>query len=282
MLKMRVLFYVLTATIAAEASDPACRPFHEIYANGKALCESMFDEAFVYETDEEKAYTMWYFDAENPNDLTTALRGETVPDTCEIRGYQKETPGPEPEDFTECHPWQDYACCTQETTSSTDKLRKLYGPEYHWDRCGPLSGSCERFFVQEACFYECDANVGLFRRYNSTVYNASNPLHNDWEVYKMPIKASYCDAWFTACRNDMFCSSDNGSFFSCAHEYKATDESSNARLKAGAVAGIIIASVIAVALLVFVLFMVHRERAGKALFQPLSQVGNGIRSYMVT
>lgn len=24
---------------------------------------------------------------------------------------------------------------------------------FQWDRCGPLSQECERFFVQEACFY---------------------------------------------------------------------------------------------------------------------------------
>ena len=41
-------------------------------------------------------------------------------------------------------------------------MRDIYfGPFFHgmleenfqWDRCGPLSQECERFFVQEACFY---------------------------------------------------------------------------------------------------------------------------------
>ena len=40
---------------------------------------------------------------------------------------------------------------------------------YHWDRCGPLSPQCERFFVQEACFYECEPAAGLFRRYPTTL-----------------------------------------------------------------------------------------------------------------
>ena len=35
----------------------------------------------------------------------------------------------------------------------------------------------------------------------------------------MPIKASYCDAWYTACIDDKFCASDGGDFFSCAKEY---------------------------------------------------------------
>lgn len=39
-----------------------------------------------------------------------------------------------------------------------------YGDEYRWDRCGPLSQACERFFVQEACFYECEPSAGLYRK----------------------------------------------------------------------------------------------------------------------
>ena len=57
-------------------------------------------------------------------------------------------PHPQPDSFTECHPWKEQACCSQGTVESADKLRKSYGPEYHWDRCGPLSPECERFFVQ--------------------------------------------------------------------------------------------------------------------------------------
>jgi folate receptor len=42
-------------------------------------------------------------------------------------------------------------------------------------------------------------------------------------MYKMPIKASYCDAWHHACADDFFCGSDGGSFFSCAAEYEKCD-----------------------------------------------------------
>lgn len=39
----------------------------------------------------------------------------------------------------------------------------------------------------------------------------------------MPIQADYCDAWFTACRHDLFCAEDDGNFFSCAREYEVSD-----------------------------------------------------------
>lgn len=56
----------------------------------------MWDEAFVYDdSNMSTAYTMWYFDASNPNDATTQRRGDQVPDECLIRGFQKDRPGPE-------------------------------------------------------------------------------------------------------------------------------------------------------------------------------------------
>ena len=70
----------------------------------------------------------------------------------------------------------------------------------HWDRCGKLSQACERFFVQEACLYECDPNAGLFRKFNKTIYDKDNEDHNEWQMEGMPIKASYCDSWFDACK----------------------------------------------------------------------------------
>lgn len=185
---------------------------------------------------------------------------------------------------------------------SATKLNEGYGEEYHWDRCGPLSPECERFFVQEACFYECDPNAGLYRKYQPDVFDKNNPEHNEWQMSNMPIKASYCDAWFTACRNDKFCASDGGSFFSCAAEYKKVDEV--AKLQAeltlaqeqaaaaaaqagqavqtvqvgqadddgigtGPIVGFIVAGVLILALTSGSCFLVMRERAGKPLFGRL-------------
>lgn len=60
------------------------------------------------------------------------------------------------------------SCCAAETVASARVINEAYGAEYHWDRCGPLSDACEQFFVMEACFYECEPNAGLWRKYNDS------------------------------------------------------------------------------------------------------------------
>jgi hypothetical protein len=205
---------------------------------------------------------MWFFDHDNnPNDaitetlvnmgLITGLEAGEPLDQCYLAYFHKDGshhidngmhPTEEPDSFTECHPWSENSCCFQETVESAEKLNEAYGAGYHWDRCGTLSPACERFFVQEACFYECEPNIGLYRKYldpaqpnpfgvGGEVYNpACDPYaieyddtldcdHNTWQVSGMPIKASFCDAWWLACRNDYFCATGGGSYFSCAESF---------------------------------------------------------------
>merc|ERR1711862_197773 len=106
---------------------------------------------------------------------------------------------------------------------------------------------------------------GLFRKFHPSIYNESNPDHNEWQMHGMPIKASYCDAWFTACRKDKFCASAGGSFFSCAAVYKKIDQVAELQEKlkraeakvdsdgmdTGIVIGFISAGIVIFALLVF-------------------------------
>jgi folate receptor len=166
-----------------------------------------------------------------------------------------------------------------------------HGAEFHWDRCGPLSQECERFFVQEACFYECDPNAGFFRKWKSTVYDArcdeyaagydanyaqaTQCAHNTWQMHQMPIKASYWDAMYDACRKDLFCG--NGDYFSCAAVYKALDSQQQQGIVSddGIGAGFIILIVcLAIALMSFCIFtyiLVKKERSGKPLFGRLRE-----------
>lgn len=270
-LLLLLLFFLATLSVS-HAQE--CKTFAELYGDGRTLCNRIFGDSFEYSDDLENAYTMWFFDRDNPNDAVSRARNLSALDSCQIQYFHKTVPGPEPPSFTECHPWRDYSCCREETVESKETLRTSYGPEYYWDRCGPLSQACERFFVQEACFYECDVNAGHFRRYPPGVYNESDPTHNTWELYKLPIRGDYCDAWFEACREDLFCASAGGDFFSCAREY--VDQSKNrpstgssSKLSSGAIAGITIASIIGAALLAFVIVLVRRERQGRAVFAPL-------------
>ena len=171
-------------------------------------------------------------------------------------------PSPENKDAHECHPWKDNACCHSATVNSVTAINEAYGEGYHWDRCGPLSNACEQFFIQEACFYECSPHAGSYRRYDDKTVAAfaafmaetgtgEGPCYtgvyagtfehdgatyqksvfygdgcygpNRWQMYKMPIKASYCDAFYTACMDDHFCAAageSGGSFFGCAADYR--------------------------------------------------------------
>jgi len=72
---------------------------------------------------------------------------------------------------------------------------------------------------------------------------------------------------FDACQYDMFCSSDDGSFFTCAKEYQAASEG----LSGGIIALIVILSLLFVGLAVAACVMVRREKMGNPIFQPLSK-----------
>jgi hypothetical protein len=139
-----------------------------------------------------------------------------------------------------------------------------------------MSEACARFFVQEACMYECDPHAGQYRRYTDdeaaafaafaavegnpgdpygaytvddavyagtfdhagTTYNKTvffgNGVYgpNTWQMYKMPIKASYCDAMHTACSNDYFCGT--GDFWECSANYRAEEATRLAAAEAAA------------------------------------------------
>eukprot|EP00614_Pseudopedinella_elastica_P004653 CAMPEP_0172613494 /NCGR_PEP_ID=MMETSP1068-20121228/43737_1 /TAXON_ID=35684 /ORGANISM="Pseudopedinella elastica, Strain CCMP716" /LENGTH=295 /DNA_ID=CAMNT_0013417965 /DNA_START=168 /DNA_END=1055 /DNA_ORIENTATION=+ len=273
---------ILALALAAPAAawEDTCTQFSQIYTSGQDLCETMFGDAFKYETNEEDAFTMWWFEAGNPNNAvatklnkTTAASGYTG--ECELEYFHKSgPPTAEGSDFTECHPWKDSACCYEATVTTPTALNEAYGKGYEWDRCGKMSQACERFFVQEACLYECDVNAGLYRK--CTDAQAADPTNeacyeNKWEMYKMPIKASYCDAWYDACYEDYFCGGEDGNFFSCAEYYSGQDKNND---DGGDLPGwgLILIIVLAVLLFLgcgFLGYTVQQERKGEPVFMPL-------------
>eukprot|EP00971_Amphidinium_carterae_P344815 6485429-Amphidinium_carterae.1 len=150
----------------------------------------------------------------------------------------------------------------------------MVGSEYHWDRCGPLSQECERFFVQEACFYECEPNAGYYKKYVNGTDESGEENH--WQMYQMPIKASYCDAWYIACADDLFCG--NGAYSECAKIYEAADpasasssSSSDDGMDVAVVVCIIVGGALLLVSVASLLFFVARERAGRPVFSPLME-----------
>lgn len=92
---MAVVLAMLAAAVTV-AAEPPCSTFAAIYSDGRALCNTLFGDAFVYtEGSMDEAYTMWFFDESNPNDAVSRTRNATVPETCEIQYFHKTAPGPE-------------------------------------------------------------------------------------------------------------------------------------------------------------------------------------------
>jgi len=267
---MKLCFPLLFSTLAFGYED-TCAPFHEIYKDGTELCELMWQDSFEVVDDEDRGYTMWFFDAENnPNDaMTRLLKGnDTEADQCGLNSrFHKDTPSPEGDGMGECHPWKNNACCDKTTVGSVEQLNGAYGEGFEWNRCGVMSQSCERFFVQEVCFYECEPNAGLYRKFNST--QTEHPEFNEWQMYKMPIKKSYCNAWYDACYNDYFCG--GGNFFECGAGYNTKLKEKNAaeeKKGKNLVIGVSVAGGVAALGLLVAGLLICKEKTGKPFFAP--------------
>jgi folate receptor len=268
--------YAWMMAVPTMAWEETCRPFPEIYASGTELCQKMFADSFLVVDDTEPGYTMWFFDTDNnPNDqVTLDIFGEQPVEECGLQYFHKDEPTPEDDGMKECQPWKQRSCCNSTTVASMEKLKESYGEEYHWDRCGPMTPACERFFVYESCFYECEPSAGLYRKYNDSQSHLEE--FNTWQMHKMPIKKSFCDSWFDACKTDLFCG--DGDFFSCAARYQANNpedelkKEKDANEKLAISLGVI--GSVAFLFCLFSFFLVHRERTGKPVF--VGEGGNAV------
>jgi len=270
-------------TDTEDPTDLSCRTIEQIFPNGEALCNKIFGTSFKYipksnDSAYQNAYTMWFFETENPNDKITAKRFQELLhdpnymdiNKCYLRAEgttgHVEHPQKMNTTFTECVPFRNNACCEEKTVENKDTINNAYGTEYRWDRCGKLSQQCERFFVQEACFYECDRNVGLFRKYTpQDIINDPSLEGEEWVVENMPIQGDYCDAWYDACRFDSMCG--DGDFFSCARIPPV--EPVTTVLSPGAIAGVVIGCIVLVAALCFLIVLIRNERKGTPVFQKM-------------
>jgi len=110
---------------------------------------------------------------------------------------------------TTCAHYAGNSCCTWKTAilvgAPGGLNAALYGAEWGYERCGLISDKCNEYLQHEACFYECDVNVGRYRYHSKKDCSENSKTGNAWQIANVPIKASFCDAWFEACKDDVLC-----------------------------------------------------------------------------
>eukprot|EP00794_Sanderia_malayensis_P003080 gene3081-3545_t len=116
---------------------------------------------------------------------------------CIAGKYHKKSPGAETLSYPECAPWKEKTCCTSEFVKElkANQTRTLYN--HDWHLCKKLSAECERFWINQECFYQCSPYVYKWKQ------PSANP---SFDILKgVPICASVCDRWFQACKTDQIC-----------------------------------------------------------------------------
>lgn len=95
-----------------------------------------------------------------------------------------------------CKAYKDETCCTPETDREIRAGGERLVDGTRWDMCGRLSPKCSKFHHLETCRYECSPDLGDY---------IVEGKHGSDAFRKIPICASFCDAWYEACKNDLVC-----------------------------------------------------------------------------
>ncbi|XP_046859070.1 riboflavin-binding protein-like [Xenia sp. Carnegie-2017] len=111
---------------------------------------------------------------------------------CLPTSFHKMRSSPANTEYLECKAWSSDTCCTANFTTQLNKtrLRDLYG--FHWGHCKNISQKCERFLLDEECFYQCEPRLYRWHVANGTIKN-------------VPICGDFCNAWYEACKDDETC-----------------------------------------------------------------------------
>uniref|UniRef100_A0A0A9XTZ4 Folate receptor alpha n=1 Tax=Lygus hesperus TaxID=30085 RepID=A0A0A9XTZ4_LYGHE len=109
----------------------------------------------------------------------------------------KATPSPETQLHKACSAYEGLSCCTNNTAIRIhgDDLYKFQNVVC---KNKELSPECKKYFLKDACFYECSPDLSPY----FSNENGSLGLKN------VPLCQSNCDSWFAACQNDFTCIKD--------------------------------------------------------------------------
>eukprot|EP01083_Nonionella_stella_P255488 876854_1 len=131
--------------------------------------------------------------------ITHSLKWDCPTDTtaCLPGGKHKSNASPEDSTYAACLNYKDSSCCTsdftQQLATSTVEVIQDGDTVFDWTHCGPISESCEQYFIEIECMYRCDPNMIFFAGEFASSLN------------RVPICSQYCDHWYEACKADATC-----------------------------------------------------------------------------
>lgn len=128
---------------------------------------------------------------------------QDVLNTCLDAQNHKLKPGPESSLYKHCTPWKYRSCCNKETSELVHGSGHYNFNKNHCSNIKNLSSNCEKYFIRDACFYECSPNVGPW------IVSVNSKSRNE-RFYGVPLCKSDCITWYEACKDDYTCSDNWG------------------------------------------------------------------------
>jgi len=174
--------------------ESECLTFAERYGNGEGLCNTMWANSFQYSDQDECLVfaTNWQ------EILVEAIQSQDSQE-CIGATHHLEEPVANPSiASTICADFSGQACCSTSTANTINDATDTSLYNFDYSHCGPISKECEAFLQMEECFYECSPDLAPYAS-----PGPFGPVLNG-----IPVCADFCDAWFSACKNDLTCATD--------------------------------------------------------------------------
>ena len=110
---------------------------------------------------------------------------------CHLQYYHNEIAQPLNLTGSLCSAWSDNSCCSSSTAhlhqyDQADAAGHYDGDGFGISDCGVPSLACQKWFLAEACLYECDVNAGRYRHHSGDAACAAD--NNGWQMSGFPLK----------------------------------------------------------------------------------------------
>jgi len=122
-------------------------------------------------------------------------------ESCMKSKHHKGRPGKEDSLHDQCKGWEQYSCCTKESTIGAHNEINHYNFNYNHCPGHKMSDKCREHFTQDLCFFDCDPYLKPWIvRVNRTFATE--------RVFKVPICADECIPWWHDCKDDYTCTNN--------------------------------------------------------------------------